>query len=934
MSLVVTYARSGRGGLAVVLALLLGAGSARAASLKEAQELLAGGKYAEAEPALVKLGAAGALSLARLYLETGRTDKAIRSAQGAAKGKDRAAALTLVGEAQRLAGQLAVAEKTLKAVIVSAPKHYRALAFLALVYHEQGKAADAKATFDVFYDDYRDDKLKKTNGEHLTYVAMACRYTDNFRDASDTYRDAVQADPKQIEAYLQWAEISLEKYEAGYAEKHYQSALKINPSRVEALIGLAQVKLEQTNDVEASLKLLDRAEKISPGHMDAAALRAQILIDTEQNLQAEALLTRALQRNGNHLPSLTMMAASFFLRDDLGSFERTRAKIFALNPRYTRFFHDVVELGVRHHRYSEAIELSKRAIKIDPQDWYSLADLGTNYLRMGDDANGLKYLREAWKGDRYNVRNYNLLNLFEDDLAKGYVFVSSPHFQLRVHKEDQALIKRTLVPVLERAYGIYVKKYRFTPKGPIVVELFRDPNQYAVRTVGLPGLSATAVCFGRVITATSPLLGQYNWGQVFWHELNHIFTIQMSRSRVPRWLTEGLAEMEPILERPEWKRENDFDIYKALRANKLKGLAAMNTAFTQAKSLQDMVVAYHHGAMMVFYLVKQWGLQKIAGTMAAYGKGQRTEQILPSVTGLPLAELDKRFRDSEAKRLAFYNRNWFVDVDSYSNLEARQQAIKARPDDATARADLALALLVAGKAKEAAEQAKQALGKEPTHKVALYAAAQAALAQGDKASAEPLLRRLLAAGGNGYDVRLAMGQLALARNDLRAAATELNAAKALDPERGQPYAMLFRGYEKAGKTDEMIAELKGLAAIDQQSFSVVAKLVDLLAKKKDYAGVRRYGEMAYFIHPAAPRLHSLLAEALSAAAPTPMLDKAVWHLETALLGQPEKPAELYVQLAKVQVQRKDTRRAKEALAKALKADPANAEAKAMSGKIR
>jgi predicted Zn-dependent protease len=916
------------------LALVLLALPARAAPLADAQQLLLGGKYAEAEAAFGKLVAgaqrsAASLGLARVYLETGRADKAVQTAQAAAKGKDKAAALTLVGEAQRLAGQLPAAEKSLKAAVAAAPKHYRALAYLGLVYHEQGKLADAKTTFDVFYDDYRDDKIKKSNAEHLTYVAMACRYTQNFRDASDTFRDAVQADPKQIEAYIQWAEISLEKYEAGYAEKHYADALKINPHRAEALIGMAQVKLEQSNEVDGALKLLDKAEKVSPGHLDAAALRAQILIDAEQNAQAEALLAAALKRNPSHLGALTMMGASLLLRDDLAGFERMRAKVLGINPRYTQFFRDVVSLAVRHHRYAEAIELSKRAIKIDPEDYYSLADLGQNYLRMGDDANGLKHLQEAWKGDKFNVRNYNLLNLFEQDIAKSYVFTASPHFQLRVPKDDVALVRRTIVPVLERAHALYVKKYRFTPKGPIVVELFRDPQQYAVRTVGLPGLAATAVCFGRVITATSPLLGQYNWGQVLWHELNHIFTIQMSRSRVPRWLTEGLAEMEPVLQRAEWKRENDFDIYKALRAGKLKGLAAMNTAFTQAKSLQDMVVAYHHGAMMVVYLVKQLGLDKVAGTLAGYAKGKRTENLLPALTGVPLAELDKRFRDSEAKRLAHYGRNWTVDFDLYGDLEARQRAATARPADQAAQADLATALLVAGKLKEADAQAQKVLAADARSKLALYVVAQAALAQRDKPRAEAHFRRLIAAGGDGYEARLALGQLAIAKNDLRAAATELGAAKSFDPERGQPYALLGRAYEKANNVDGLIAELKGLAAIDQQSFTIVAKLVDLLAKKKDYPGVRTYGEMAYYINPAAVRLHSLLAEAYSAAAPTPQLDKAVWHLETALLTKPERPAELYVQLAKVHLQRKDTRRAKEAAAQALKADPGNAEAKAL-----
>jgi len=42
------------------------------------------------------------------------------------------------------------------------------------------------------------------------------------------------------------------------------------------------------------------------------------------------------------------------------------------------------------------------------------------------------------------------------------------------------------------------------------------------------------VCFGQVITAMSPSNGDINWGMVLWHELGHVFAIQLSNSRVPR----------------------------------------------------------------------------------------------------------------------------------------------------------------------------------------------------------------------------------------------------------------------------------------------------------------------------------------------------------------------------------------------------------------
>ena len=49
-------------------------------------------------------------------------------------------------------------------------------------------------------------------------------------------------------------------------------------------------------------------------------------------------------------------------------------------------------------------------------------------------------------------------------------------------------------------------------------------------------------------------------------------TARFSKSRVPRWFTEGLAEFETTLARPEWKREMDGQLWRAHKAGKLKGI--------------------------------------------------------------------------------------------------------------------------------------------------------------------------------------------------------------------------------------------------------------------------------------------------------------------------------------------------------------------------
>jgi cellulose synthase operon protein C len=920
-----------------IISLILLSPPATGAPLDECRTLVKKGEYASAEKKLAgtgRKGKADALLLqGQIQLETGRYKQAIKNARKAARGKQKAAALTLMAEAQIHAGKRAAATKTLKTVVTKFPNHLRARALLGRLYYDTGKWALARSIFDQFYDDYDAEKIDSNSGEGLSYVAMACHYTDNFRDASDTYADAAKADPSHIQTFIQWAKISLEKYEAGYAEKHYKKALTINPHHAEALVGMAQVKLEQSNDVAAAEKLLTHALKTNPASIDARVVKARILIDNEQNTAAELILNQALKNDSDHLGALTMLATSRYLRDDTKGYKALQKKVLALNPRYTKFFRTMVKLAVRHHRYEESIALSREAIAIDPQDWYSLADMGLNYLRLGKDKEGLKYLRQAWKGDQYNVRNFNTLNLYDDIIAKQYVFIKSKHFRLRVHKKEKDFLERITVPLLERAYQTYAKKYGFEPQTPIVIELFSDPQHYAVRTVGLPGLGVLGVCFGQVITSTSPANGRFNWGQVLWHELNHIFTIQLSRSRVPRWLTEGLADREPELIRREWKRENDFDIYKALRSGRLHGLNSMNSAFTRAKNIRDMVVAYYQGSLMANYLVKYWGMKGVVAALKDYGRGARTETILPKITGLSLEELDLRFRQSELKRLSHYNTGWYVDPQDFQDLDKIQARFKSATGTKKvekAQAELAMALLYARKMKEANDTAEAVLKKNAKNKLAIFVKAQLTK-KSDKA--EAIYKSLLTVGGDGFQIRLRLGALALKRKALDEGYEHLSKAKLFDPERKKPYQLLLKAYRKTNNRPKTIGELKGLVKLQQQAFAPISELVSLLEQEKDWAGVRRYGMQAYFIQPASVRLHKALAKAYENAAPKVDLDRAAWHLEVALLTAPKKPIPLRLALSKIYVQQGKKAAARKELKAILATDGTHNEAKDLLRKV-
>ena len=54
-----------------------------------------------------------------------------------------------------------------------------------------------------------------------------------------------------------------------------------------------------------------------------------------------------------------------------------------------------------------------------------------------------------------------------------------------------------------------------TLPGPVQVEVYPDHEDFAVRTMGMPGLGALGVTFGEVVAMDSPSArkpGDFNWG--------------------------------------------------------------------------------------------------------------------------------------------------------------------------------------------------------------------------------------------------------------------------------------------------------------------------------------------------------------------------------------------------------------------------------------
>jgi tetratricopeptide (TPR) repeat protein len=923
-------------GLAIAV-LAIAARDARA-DLATGRDKLIAGDYKTAKDELAKVTGkdkpAARLLLARAQVATGEYAAAERTLAPLVKGSDAAAieAHLVLDQLRAITGHRQDAHTDLEQLHKDHPDDRGVRTALGIVRFDLGDIAGADALFEDTIHEFDAAKLDLDNAAEVLDLAQAAQYTSQYQLANDSYREVVKLAPQDSRAGVAWAKLFSQKYASELAEQTLEDVFKVNPNDPDAHAAMAAVITETSYDLAAVHHHLDAAFAVNPKHARALKVKASIEIDQNQWDVARATLDQVLAIDPQDVEAIAMKATIAWLRDDMKTYDAERQQALAIDPAYAEIYRIVARSAVREHRYVAAVELYKHAVALRPDFYEAMADVGLGYLRLGMEKEGLEWLDKSWAGDQYNVRAFNTRELFKKTIPKDYSIATTKDFRIRYFNEERPILSRYLEPTMERAFADMVRRYGFTPKTPVTLELYADKTAYGIRTVGLPDLAVLGVCFGQVITAESPANGDLNWGMVLWHELGHVFAIQLSNSRVPRWFTEGLSEYETLLARPDWRRENDADLYGAVAGGTLPSIGNLNSEFMQPDQ-NAVVVAYFLSSVTIQWLAETYGFPKIVEALKAYGKGLETPAVLKQITGKSIAELDTAFRAYLDIRLAPYKGTFKLPTRGFDDVTKLEIAADAAPKDARAKASVALGYYYAGDADKAGVAAAAAIALDPKQPIARYIQAEVALRNGDAAQAETIYTGLIADGNDSYDIRTRLAQIYQGAGRTDDVIAQLCAAKKLDPERSYPYEQLAQLYKKAGKLEQALAELETYAYLEQMELAPVKELVAGYSQLNNWVKVRTYGEMATFVAPSDPDILAGLARAYVELGDP---NRALFTYDSMLLmtPPPRRPALVHIGRTKAFMALGKIKDARAALALALKTEPENAEALALKAKLK
>ena len=607
--------------------------------------------------------------------------------------------------------------------------------------------------------------------------------------------------PNNSDAYLASGELALAKHDYQLAAEEFQKGAKLSPQSADLQFGIARAFAP--SDWQRTAQSLKRTLELNPNHVDALLFAVDHAIDGEQYAQAAELLDRVEKINAHHPLAWSYRAVLAELGGEPEKKIECRTK--ALEPWSTNpaVDHLIGRKLSEKYRFAEGAEHQRAALEFDPAYLPAKIQLSQDLLRLGQEEEGWQVAGEVSQRDQYDILAHNLSTLQEH--IKDFRRLAGKGFVVRMDPREADLYGPEVLRLLAEAKATLCPKYGVELPAEVIVEIFPRQQDFAIRTFGLPGGAGyLGVCFGSVITATSPAAqgeSPANWQAVLWHELCHVVTLTKTNNRMPRWLSEGISVYEERQRNPVWGQQMNPTFREMTLGDDLTPVSDLSSAFLEPKSGQHFLYAYYESSMVVEYLIEKHGLEKLLRILTDLGVGMPINDALRRVTG-SLEELDEKFAE-------------------YLRAEAEALAPDLDWEKPPADPSLPLAELLAW------------IESHGDNFYALQARAQRLMRESKWGEAKAPLQRLIGAYP-GY------------------------------VEADNAYALLARCHAELGETTEQQEVLTRLAELDDDCLEAYLQLIEFAEESEDWPALADYARRALAVNPLLRSAHQALAEAETA----------------------------------------------------------------------
>lgn len=496
------------------------------------------------------------------------------------------------------------------------------------------------------------------NNSNSAYLSAEAEWAlGDLKTANSLFGQALVAEPDNPKVRTRWGYLYIQTFQYNDASGLFQEALDINPDYQPARIGFAAAATEQFSGGGQDA-LLDILED-NVDNVEALLILAKIYLELRDVHGAIPYLETARNLITDDLSPLKLYAysaaADYILGEDYSDWVDMALEV---NPNDADLFVHLAYFAEITYQYRDAVSFLQEASRIDPYNWKARADLGLALAKLNQVDEARQHLEAAYSGDPYNLSSVNMLRLF--DTFDEFVVIErnlpystdegnfSAQIQVRLHREEAPVLGPYVFELLSTALPIYVERYQFHPVEPIVIELYPNHDDFAVRTLGEPMIGPLGIAFGYLFAMDSPSAktsGSFHWGSVLWHELSHVFSLEASGNRVPRWFSEGLSTFEEWNSGPLDHYQVPTVVFQAMTEDRFLPIRDLDSGFLRPSYENQVIVSYNQAGLVCDFIASQWGPEVFAPMLQAYNDRATTDEVFEDVLDINTFAFDRQFRD-------------------------------------------------------------------------------------------------------------------------------------------------------------------------------------------------------------------------------------------------------------------------------------------------
>ncbi len=629
-----------------------------------------------------------------------------------------------------------------------------------------------------------------------------------------------------------WAigQLALDKHDFRLAASAFRDALVRFPDDADLLSGLAVAI--RGSDPAGSLEALQAALSANPLHIPSLLLIADRQIDGESYDDARETLGKVLSVNPHHDEAHAFLAAISHLQNDPEGEQTHREQALDGWPGNPRVDSLIGRELSQKYRFEEGLAAQRRAMALDATYLPARRQAAEDLLRLGNVEEGWELAAAVSQDNPYDVAAYNLVTLRDE--MQQFATLEDESFIVRMEAHEAEVYRQRVLTLLNRAKSHLCEKYGLELSEQIAVEIFPDPADFEVRTFGMPGIPGfLGVCFGKVITANSPAsqaAHPTSWESVLWHEFCHVVTLQLTRNRMPRWLSEGISVYEERLADPRWGQPMTPRDRQRILDGHLTPIHDLSSAFLDPDSPGGISFAYFQSSLAVEFLVETYGFDALLAVMDDLAAGLPVNETLPRHT-VEMAQLESAFVDfarSRAEALA-PEADWSTsdlseilsDDDSETLLRNWVAAHSHNYQGLTTFADVLIENENWDEARQTLERMHQLYPEHVGDDSPLIRLAAIARRRGDAEAEWKSLQQYATLDADATETFLRLIELAEARSDTDALAENARRLMGVNPLTKHPHRALAIAAEKNADSAAAIAAYRSLLALSPDDPSLI-----------------------------------------------------------------------------------------------------------------